>query len=77
MKNKLDYRRYVCGIDLTPRKRYRKHIDALLDANQVLYNKIEIMERTNRELVEELRRLRAITPERDKNGQYKKRNKAS
>ena len=89
MKNKLDYQRFVGRIDLTPRSSYREHIDMLLDANQKLYDanldykvennalrsKVEMMDRVNAKLVEEIRRLNMELPRRAVNGRFVKRNK--
>lgn len=89
MKNKLDYQRYVCGIDLTPRREYRKHIDALLDANQKLYDanvklkndngglheKLAVMDRTNAKLSAEISRLQEEQPKRGSNGRFVKHKK--
>lgn len=80
MKNRMDYQRFVMSVDVTPRRCYRRHIDNLLDANQMLYDKIQIMDRTNAQLLAEIRRLRAEVakmPDRGRNGRYTKKQKLS
>lgn len=83
---KLDYQRFVGRIDLTPRSSYRMHIDNLLDANQKLYDsatgykvenkalrsKVEMMDRVNQKLLEEIRRLNEERPRRLANGRFAK-----
>ena len=89
MEKKLDYQRFVGRMDLTPRRSYRRHIGNLLDANQKLYDvnldykvennalrsKVEMMDRVNAKLVEEIRRLNMELPRRAVNGRFVKRNK--
>lgn len=76
----MDYQRVVAGFDCTPRSSYRKHIDNLLDANQLLYDKVQIMDRENAQLLAEIRRLRAEVakmPDRGRDGRYVKKYKTS
>ena len=91
MEKKLDYQRFVGRMDLTPRSSYRRHIGNLLDANQKLYDvnldykaenkallsKIEMMDRVNARLAEEVRRLNAERPRRAANGFAKHNKKTS
>lgn len=80
MKNRMDYQRFVMSEDVTPRSCYRRHIDNLLDANQLLYDKVQIMDRVNAQLLAEIRRLRAEVakmPDRGRNGRYVKKYKTS